>query len=128
MKKEILTPQKTDYDIETPYERDVRPRKLLITSSEKSQNGLKIFIEAASIEVITLTITSLWPPWCRKTPCLVIAHELNVSIKITSGLFWRKLETLLLSSQILRKEKCCFIMKYIAQSICRRIALPALRI
>ncbi len=42
MKKEILTPQKTDYDIKTPYERDVRPRKLTdYIGQEKVKDGLK---------------------------------------------------------------------------------------
>ena len=112
MKKEILTPQKTDYDIETPYERDVRPRKLTdYIGQEKVKDGLKIFIEAAKHRGDNLDHILLYgPPGVGKTTlAYVIAHELNVSIKITSGPILEKIGDLAAILTNLEEREVLFI-------------------
>jgi len=112
MKKEILTPQKTEYDIEAPYERDVRPRKLTdYIGQEKVKDGLKIFIEAAKYRGDNLDHILLYgPPGVGKTTlAYVIAHELNVSIKITSGPILEKIGDLAAILTNLEEREVLFI-------------------
>jgi len=112
MKKEILTPQKTEYDVETPYERDVRPRKLTdYIGQERVKDGLKIFIEAAKHRGDNLDHILLYgPPGVGKTTlAYVIAHELNVSIKITSGPILEKIGDLAAILTNLEEREVLFI-------------------
>jgi len=112
MKKEILSPQKTEYDLDAPHERDVRPRRLdEYIGQEKAKGGLKIFIEAAKNRNENLDHILLYgPPGVGKTTlAYVIAHELNVSIKITSGPILEKIGDLAAILTNLEEREVLFI-------------------
>lgn len=82
----IITPNQSleDSDIENP----LRPRKLSdYIGQEKVKKNLKIFIEAAKLRREPLDHVLLYgPPGLGKTTlAMIIANEMEVSIKITSG-------------------------------------------
>lgn len=85
----ILTPEQTEYDSEaTLADNSLRPRAFEeYIGQEKAKESLKIYIEAAKSRGEALDHVLLYgPPGLGKTTLsAIIAAELGVNIKITSG-------------------------------------------
>lgn len=112
MRKDILSPQETEYDAELPYDRDVRPKSLSdYIGQERVKDGLRIFIEAARTRGENLDHMLLYgPPGVGKTTlAYVISHELNVNIKITSGPILEKIGDLAAILTNLQERDVLFI-------------------
>lgn len=84
----ILSPSEKAEDNETSFDNPLRPRSLNeYVGQEKAKENLKVFIEAAKIRGESLDHVLLYgPPGLGKTTLsMIIASELGVNIKITSG-------------------------------------------
>ncbi len=88
METRILSPSETAEDNEASFDNPLRPRSLNeYVGQEKAKENLKVFIEAAKIRGEALDHVLLYgPPGLGKTTLsMIIASELGVNIKITSG-------------------------------------------
>jgi len=84
----ILSPAETVEDSDSTADNQLRPRSLdEYIGQEKAKENLKVFIEAAKMRREALDHVLLYgPPGLGKTTLsMIIASELGVNIKITSG-------------------------------------------
>lgn len=87
-KQRVVNPEKSEKDVETEGEYNLRPRLLNeYIGQSKVKEKMRIFIDAAKKRGEPLDHVLLYgPPGLGKTTLsYIIANELNVNIKITSG-------------------------------------------
>ena len=89
----IVTPKETQAETTDDFEVSLRPKTLdEYIGQEKVKENLKIYIQAAKNRGDSLDHVLLYgPPGLGKTTLsAIIAHEMGVNIRITSGPCYRK--------------------------------------
>lgn len=112
MSRKIITTEETEED--KKIEGTLRPRYLKeYIGQEKIKSTLKIFIDAAKTRGEALDHVLFYgPPGLGKTTlCGIIANEMGVNLKVTSGPAIEKPERWRRSSTTSRRGTCCSWMR-----------------